>query len=128
MIRVALLYVASLVLLFPVQPPDRRAEGPAALVRKLHGEWSSGPCIGELTLRADGTFERQHYSPGDNTLTGTWEVRWDALPPTLILTCTASDYEGYIGREEVKLIRLDDEALVYQHPGGRTIPYERGRK
>ena len=128
MIRIALLYAASLVFLFPVHPPDRPKEGPAALEQKLHGEWQGGCCIGELTLRADGTFERQHYSPGNNTLTGTWHVRWDALPATLVLTCKASDYEGYVGREEVKLIRLDDDALVYQHPGGRTTSYERGMR
>jgi hypothetical protein len=90
-----------------------------------------GPCVGELTIRADGTFERRHYSMGNNTLTCTWAIRWDALPPPLALTCKASDEPDRhsVGKmAEVKLIELNDRALVYQHPGGGTVRYTRPKK
>ena len=92
-----------------------------ALEKKLHGAWEADglDCVGDLTLRADGTFERQHYSPGNNKLTGTWEVRWNALPPTLVLTCKTSNDPDFVGKtSEVKLTQLDDETLAYEFPGG----------
>jgi hypothetical protein len=88
------------------------------LEKMLHGTWDGGNlCVGELILNADGTFERHRYSPGSNTLTGTWTVRWDALPPTLRLTCKKSDSSHFVDKtEEFKLLRLDDETLAYQYP------------
>src|SRR6476659_5945434 len=92
MVRMAVLLAASLVFITFAQTVDKPKETPVALERKLHGAWiAEGDCVGDLTLRADGTFERQHYSPGNNKLAGTWEVRWKALPPTLVLTCKTSD-------------------------------------
>jgi hypothetical protein len=111
--------------------------GPSALEKKLHGAWESGrDCVGDLTLRSDGTFERRHFSPGNNKLSGTWEMRWNALPPTLVLTCKTSD-EGdrfSVGKtSKFKVIRLDDEtvALADDDPnsqGGQPIPYTRVKK
>jgi RNA polymerase sigma factor (sigma-70 family) len=114
----------------PPAPPAKPGKDLAALEQKLHGEWKGGPCNGELTMRADGTFERHHYSPGNNHLTGAWEVRWNALPPTLALTCKTSDRPDFVGRTlEVKLIHLDDQALVYQFPDQKTpTPYSRVKK
>ena len=129
MIRTAVFLVASLVFITSAQTADKPKEGPAALERKLHGEWIGGPCMGELTLGADGTFERRHYSPGNHHLTGTWEVRWDALPPTLVLTCKTSDYPEEGKTSEVKLIQLDDEALAYLYPGNEQVyRYKRVKK
>jgi uncharacterized protein (TIGR03067 family) len=119
--------VAALALISTAHPADKPKEAPPALERKLYGEWKGGDCQGELTLKAEGTFRRRHYSPGNNTLTGTWAVRWDALPPTLVLTCTASDCQEFVGKEEVKLLQLDDAALVYQHAGGQQYRYTRVR-
>jgi hypothetical protein len=117
-IRTAVFLTALLVLIASAQTADKPKEAPAALERKLHGAWIGGPCEGELTLGADGTFERRHYSPGDNKLTGTWEVRWNALPPTLVLACKTSDDPDFVGKtSDVKLIQLDDEALAYQYAG-----------
>ena len=92
--------------------------------------WEAGrDCVGDLTLRADGTFERQHYSPGNNKLTGTWEVRWNALPPTLVLTCKTSNDPDFVGKTwEVKLTQLDDEILAYQFPWGGMHRYKRVKK
>jgi len=126
MIRTAVLVAASLVFITSAQTAEQTKEPPVALERVLVGEWQGGLCIGELTLRADGAFERQHYSPGNHQLTGTWAVRWNALPPTLVMTCKTSDFSGYVGEtKEVKLVQLDNEALMYQYPGGQQVRYER---
>ena len=66
-----------------------------ALEKKLHGAWKGdGPCAGGLTFAADGTYTRPHHGPGGDNSAGTWAVRWDALPPALVLTCTQSDDPG----------------------------------
>ena len=134
MIRTAVFLAASLVVISAAQTADKPKEAPVALERKLHGEWKGGPCQGDWTFASDGTYEVQHYSPGNNRLTGTWEVRWNALPPTLVLTCKTSDAPDRIKvgeKTEVKLIQLDDNALAYQylsqyqHPGGHTDRFKR---
>jgi inhibitor of cysteine peptidase len=118
MIRTAVFLAVSLVLVTSAQTADNPKEGPAALERKLHGEWIGGPCIGELTLGADGSFKRRNYSPGGHDLTGTWELQWNAIPPTLVLTCKTSDNPDYVGKtSKFKLIQLDDGALAYQYAG-----------
>jgi hypothetical protein len=121
MLRTALFLMAALVVATSAQTADKPQERQAVLERKLHGAWMGGDCQGTITFAADGTFERQHYSPGDCRLAGTWEVRWDALPPTMILTCTTADDPEFVGREEVKLTQLDGEAIGYQYPGLSTV-------
>jgi hypothetical protein len=129
MVRTTVLFVVSLVFLTPVQTPDRRKDAAAVLEGKLHGEWKGGDCVGDWTFKSDGTFDLLHYSPGNNTLTGTWYIRWNALPPTLVTTCKASDYVEYVGKTwEMKLTRLDDDGLSFQHPGGGATQYERVKK
>ena len=95
-----------------------KGEALAALERKLLGVWHGGPCMGSITFKADGTFTREHYSPGNNTLAGVWSVRWESLPPTLVMTCKTSDGQDYIGKtDELKLVELNGEVLTYRHPG-----------
>ena len=137
MIRKAVLLAASLVFISSItsaQTADKPKDAPVALEKKLLGVWEAGrDCVGDLTLRADGTFDRLRYSPGNNKLTGTWEVRWNALPPTLVLTCKTSDERDRfsVGKTtEVKVIQLDDAALslAYEDPmnqGGQPIRYMR---
>jgi hypothetical protein len=128
MMRTAVL-AASLVCIASSQSEDMSKEAPVDFNRKLYGEWKGGACMGELTLRADGTFERQHFSPGNNHLTGTWEVLREALPPTLVLTCKTSDRADLVGkRSEIKLVQLDDETLAYQYPGQQPARYTRVEK
>lgn len=93
-----------------------RADGAAGLATKLQGEWvGGGACQGDVTFKADGTYSWLHYGPGDATVVGTWSLRWDALPPTLVLTSTASNDKDYIGTTaEVKVLRLDGKTLVYE--------------
>jgi hypothetical protein len=118
MIPLAVLFATSL-LPATTAPPAGRSEGaPVALERKLWGSWRGGACMGDLTFRPNGTFERRHYGPDNQTLSGTWKVRWEALPPTLALTVTDADYAGDIGTvQEVKLVRLDDAAFAYLRAG-----------
>jgi hypothetical protein len=118
MIRTGVFLVASLVFIASARTADKPNAGPADLERKLHGEWKGGLCDGDWTFSPDGTYKVQRYSPGNNKLTGTWEVRWNALPPTLVLTCKTSDAPDRIKvgeKTEVKLIQLDDDALAYQY-------------
>jgi hypothetical protein len=100
-------------------PSTWPAEGrPIALERMLWGTWHGGDCGGDLTLKRNGQFERRHFGPANQSLSGTWAVRWDALPPTLILTCTDADWAGEIGtRQEVKVIQLDGTVLSYLRAG-----------
>jgi len=100
-----------------VQAADKTKESPVALERKLNGAWQcNAPCAGKITFWADGTFERRGYSPGGNTLRGTWEIRWNALPPTLVLACKASDDPTLAGTtEQSKLIELNDEAFSVRY-------------
>lgn len=98
----------------------------AALEQKLLGTWRGGPCVGNYTFNADGTYKLSNFTPGSNTLTGTWSLRWDALPPTLVVTCKTSDFKKndptgpeweYLGKPlELKLLELNSDVLVYRFP------------
>jgi hypothetical protein len=88
----------------------------AALERKMHGAWKGGGCDGRFLFREDGTYELTEYGPAADDSKGTWKVRWDALPPTLVLTCKTSESRDEIGKTmEVKLIKLDDKHLAVEY-------------
>ena len=78
----------------PASQPSgsEKREGPDTLQKKLLGTWYGPDCGGDYTFHPDGTFDLHHFTPGQNTLTGTWSIRWDALPPTLVVTCQSSDF------------------------------------
>ena len=133
MIRTAILAAASLGVIASTLPADQPKPGPGELEQKLFGVWQGPACGGEWTIGPDGTFESRHYSPGNNSLTGTWAVRWDALPPTLVLTIKTSDALDRIKVGEtwqVKLVQLDDEALAYEWPAkpGKPVRWKRIKK
>jgi hypothetical protein len=126
--------------------PASRSSGPAeggklaALEKMLLGTWFCGPCVGDYTFSADGTFEFKNYTPGDNTLTGTWSLRWDALPPTLVLHCKTSDmkkgapaqpeYE-YLGKTlELKLLELNGDSFAFRFPKDKKaeFPNDKGKR
>src|SRR5688572_14024313 len=98
MIRTAVLLAASLVFITTAQTADKPKESPDSVERKLHGEWKGPACGGDWIFRADGTFEAKHFSPAGNQLTGTWEVHWNALPPTLVRVCKTSDDQDLLGK------------------------------
>lgn len=105
---------------------EATAEALVALETLLHGEWDGlGPCDGEIAFRADGTYDWRYIGPGGDSRAGTWDVRWDALPPTLVLTCETSD-KGHVGKPfEVKLVELNEEALVFGYSEKMRARYER---
>jgi hypothetical protein len=98
----------------------------AALERKLLRAWQGPDCGGDFTFNPDGTFEVRHYTPANYTLGGAWSLRWDALPPTLLLTFKSSDFKKrdpggpdykYVGKTlEAKLLELDSEVLAFRVP------------
>jgi hypothetical protein len=112
----------------PASQPAGPAKGgaAAALEQKLLGAWKGPACGGDYTFNADGTFELENYTPGQNSLTGTWSIRWDALPPTLVLMCKTSDFRKkdptrseyeYLGKAlELKILELDNDTFVFRSP------------
>jgi hypothetical protein len=105
----------------------------AALEQKIIGEWKGqGGCDGRFVFREDGTYELTGYGPANDDSKGTWMVRWDALPPMLVLTCKTSEIEEEIGKSmEVKLITLDDKSLTIEYANKNGSPsgeYTRVRK
>lgn len=95
---------------------EEQENSPVTLEKKLHGEWKGGPCMGDWTFDKDGGFALKNYSPGGNNFTGAWKVRWDALPPTLVLTFKTSDAPNHfkVGDTwKVKLIQVDDKTIGY---------------
>lgn len=111
-------------------PSDAGREARVAFEKKLTGEWlNGGPCIGDITIRSNGTFERRHYSPGNETVRGTWKLKWDALSPTLLLTCDESDGERHVGKTwDMKVIRLDDEAMHWESGGNSAGRFKRKKE
>jgi hypothetical protein len=101
----------------------------AVLTQELLGAWRGPDCGGDYTFNADGTYELRHFTPGNNTLTGAWSIRWDALPPTLVLVCKTFDFKiiapdraeyEYLGKPlELKLVELSGDALVYRFPDAK---------
>jgi len=98
-------------------PPLGRAYRlPVALERKLWGKWQGGACAGDPTLKQNGKVERGHYGPANHALSDRWAIRCDALPPTLVLTCTGVDWAGEIGtKQEVKAVQFDEAVPAYLH-------------
>lgn len=106
-------------LVFAATTCAKADEARAELEGKLLGNWEGGPCMGVLQFNKDGTFERRHYSPGGNEVSGTWKLTLNALPPTLTLTVTTSDAPSAFppGKVwELKVVRLDGDKLSYQYP------------
>jgi hypothetical protein len=104
-----------------------RADDATALTKNLRGEWTSNlDCFGDITFDTDGTYSWLHYGPGDATVVGKWSVRWDALPPTLVLASTASNDKDYIGMtKEWKVLQLGGKRLVCQYPDGGKVEFTR---
>ena len=125
-----LMLTLGLLAVGPAWAEDKPGETPTALEQKLHGAWiGGGPCDGRITFQADGTYERRLHGPAGNNSSGAWKVRWDALPPTLVLTCKTSDDPAYAGKTlEVKLLQLDDADLVFQYQGQTPSRFTRNKK
>jgi hypothetical protein len=106
----------------PTAPAIDFRREPGGVEKVLLGGWhGTASCQGDVTFRADGTYSWIHFGPGDATVAGSWAIRWDALPPTLVMTPTASTDKDYIVlKAEVKVLRLDDKSLVYEQNGHKV--------
>ncbi len=128
----AFLSFLMLVVLTPGCPGESGASDDMALPaieRKLLGEWKGGACRGNWVFRDNGTFELDHYSPAILQLSGTWKMRWDALPPTLVTTFSSSVDSSYAGKKwELKLTQLDEQTMEFKTPGGGLSRCERSKK
>ena len=96
----------------------------AVLEKKMLGAWKGQTgCDGNFLFRADGTYELTGYGPAPYDSAGTWKVRWDALPPTLVLTCKTSEVPDEVGKTmEVKLIKLDATSLAIEYTSQNGNP------
>jgi hypothetical protein len=122
---VLLVSLAQVVLAGP--PEKERGKELAALEQKLVGSWEQRTgCAGYFLFRADGTHELRGYGPAPIDLAGTWKVRWDALPPTLVLTCKTSEMPEELGK--LRIMQLDDETLEVQYAKNHAHRYARAKK
>src|SRR5207244_3408799 len=74
-----------------------------------------------------GTYSWIDFGPGAATVVGKWSMRWDALPPTLVMTSTASTDKDYIGMaSKVKVLQLDGKTLTgAEEATGRELEFTR---
>lgn len=103
-----------------------------SLEQKLHGTWAGkGPCDGSLTLKADGTYMRKSFGPGEINVSGKWSLSWVSLPPTLTLK---RDALSHLHQPELanqwRINELDDETLTLallnaQKRSDRTVEFDR---
>jgi hypothetical protein len=130
--RTVLLLVVPLAFATAGGTEEKPQESPIALERKLVGEWKgTAACQGDLVLNADHSLELRNHSPGNYRLKGKWAVRWDALPPTLVMswtTTTEPDHRSEGKTWEVKLVQLNDKVLMYESPGPYRMLSERVKK
>jgi hypothetical protein len=120
----AVLLVGLAQVIFADPPGEVRGKELAALEQKMIGTWKGQTtCDGSLVFRVDGTFELTEYGPASDESKGTWKVRWDSLPATLVLTCKTSEIPDEVGETmEVKLIKLDDKSLAIEYANQNGSP------
>jgi hypothetical protein len=122
--------LVGLVQLALAEPTNEPGKEVAALEKKLLGAWRGQEgCSGRYVFCADGTYELAGFGPAANETAGTWKVRWDALPPTLVLTCKTSESDDEIGKDtELKVQQLEDASLTLLYPDKMVFHYERPKK
>jgi hypothetical protein len=112
------------------RPATRPTTNPAAIKEKLIGrQWLGPACGGNYTFHADGTFDVDAYTPGQNKLAGTWSVYVDrdAGTPVLAMTATSSDFRKrdpngqeyeYLGHPRLFFItRFVGNEMSWREPG-----------
>lgn len=130
-IPVATVLLIGLNQLVGAEPP---ANGPgkevAALEKIMLGAWKGQEgCSGRYLFYADGTYKLTGFGPGGDASAGTWKVRWDALPPTLVLTCKESAFDEEIGKDtKLKLLELNDAILTLEYEHKTVLHYAHPKK
>jgi hypothetical protein len=111
----------------PTKEPGKEVAG---LEKKLLGDWQGYEgCSGKYAFRADGTYKLTNFGPGGDGSAGTWKVRWDALPPTLVLTCKESELDEEIGKDtKLMLLELNDAILTLEYEHKTVFHYARPKK
>lgn len=113
----------SMLLAVPVPKADPDAGRQLTeLEKKLLGAWNGRiGCDGRFVFRSDGTYALTDYGPAGADTAGTWKIHWNALPPTLILTCRTSELDEEVGtKTEFKLIQLNDRKFAIQYGGANA--------
>jgi hypothetical protein len=116
-VSLAAILMIGLVPVSFAEVPDKEPSKPlAALEQKMLGAWMGQTgCAGNHRFRADGTYQLTGYGPAPYDSAGTWRVRCDTRPATLILTCRTSEIPEEVGTTtEMKLIQLDADTLAIQ--------------
>jgi hypothetical protein len=109
----AFLFLVGCIAAAPM-PVKQGKDSTAALEQLLIGEWIGKPSVGDIVFREDGTFAQKNYWPRESVFEGTWKVKWETLPPTLILTAKTSTDEKQIKRTiERQITRLDDQEFQF---------------
>jgi hypothetical protein len=112
----------------PAPPPAKPIKDVLQLEKKLIGTWYGVACDGEMDFNSDGTYQWRNQGPGFNCSSGKWEIRWDAIPPTLILNCKKSDFDEMVGKSfEMKITKLDDSSFSHSKQCVGTS-YKRDKK
>jgi len=127
---VALLSLGATPVVLAEPPAKVPVKELAALNQKIVGEWKGRiGCDGRLVVRADGTYEWTGYGPAANDSGGTWKVRWDTEPATLVLTCKTSEITEEVGKvTTMKLVKLTDTTLAFDRPSRDLGHYTREKK
>jgi hypothetical protein len=131
-LHIALPTAVLLVGLAQALPGELQGGEMAALEKKMVGSWIGGGCDGKLHLQADGTYELTDYGPTGEKTKGVWKVQWDALPPTLVLTCKESKIKENVGKAmKLEILKLNDKQLKVGYGGRNGSPpgeYTRAKK
>jgi hypothetical protein len=100
----------------PVPAERAKAEKElAALGTKLHGTWrGDAGCVGNVTFRADGTYEWTGRGPVGQRDAGTWALRSEGQTPVLILKCKTSSHKVHAGTTVEVRLALEGSSLAFQ--------------
>lgn len=121
----------TLILIAAAPALTEKGDKPPTVERNLLGQWyGAAACQGDVNFLVDGTFTWRHRGPGDASVAGSWAMKWDALPPTLVLTCKNSTDPDIVGKEwSFKVVELDEGRLACKWPaGGGTAQFSRAKK
>ena len=129
-VAVAVLVVGLAQVVLAEPPAKMRGKELAALDQKIVGAWKGqSACSGCLIVRADGTYELTGYGPAACDSAGTWKLRRDAQPATLVLTCKTSEIAEEVGKAtEVKVVKLTDTSLAFEYASQHVGHYTRVKK